>query len=76
MPHGQTHRVVVSASAPHTSAIMLIRYMWSAMLSGWCTPRFTQPVRFVLCGGQQWLAQLLDVTGSADHIDAGIVSCT
>jgi hypothetical protein len=40
--------VVVSASAPQIKPIMLIRYMWSAMLSGWRTPRFTHPVRFVL----------------------------
>ena len=43
-----TDLVLVSVSAPQIKPIMLIRYMWSAMLSGWRTPRFTQPVRFVL----------------------------
>jgi hypothetical protein len=44
----KTDLVLVSVSAPHIKPIMLIRYMWSAMLSGWRTPRFTHPVRFVL----------------------------
>ena len=25
-----------------------MRYMWSAMDSGWCTPRWIQPVRLVV----------------------------
>lgn len=43
------HLTCVSVSAPHTSPIMLIRYIWSAMLSGPLIPFLTQPVRFVSC---------------------------
>jgi hypothetical protein len=33
----------------HSMAIMAMRYMWSAMLSGPATLQRTQPVRFVSC---------------------------
>ena len=43
------HLTCVSVSRPHTRPIMLIRYMWSAMLSGPFMPFLTHPVRFVSC---------------------------
>lgn len=43
-----THLIVSTPGGPAMRHIMLMRYMWSAMLSGPGTPRLTQPVRLVV----------------------------
>jgi len=43
------HLLVSTPASPARSAIRLMRYMWSAMLSGPATPLRIHPVRFVVC---------------------------